>query len=111
MKLLILVLNKIEVLDDLLLALTAAHINGATIISSTGMAHALSGHEEVPFLLGLRALLDPDREQNRTIFAVIEDSMVETAIETIDSVVGDLSRPDTGIVFTLPIDQVRGIHH
>lgn len=111
MKLLVLVLNKVEVLDDLLLALTSAQINGATIISSTGMAHALSGHEEVPFLMGLRALLDPDREQNRTIFAVLSDDMVEKAIEVIEEVVGDLSRPDTGIVFTLPIDQVRGIHH
>ncbi len=111
MKLLVLVLNKIEVLDDLLLALTSAQINGATIISSTGMAHALSGHEEVPFLMGLRSLLDPDREQNRTIFAVLSDDMVEKAISVIEKVVGDLSRPDTGIVFTLPIDQVKGIHH
>jgi len=111
MKLLVLVLNKIEVLDNLLLALTSAQINGATIISSTGMAHALSNHEEVPFLMGLRALLDPDREQNRTIFAVLSDDMVEKAIKVIEEVVGDLSRPDTGIIFTLPIDQVRGIHH
>ena len=111
MKLLVFVLNKVEYLDELLEAFAAEKIGGATIFHSLGMAHELyhAGHEEDSFLGSLRAFLDPDREESRTIFTVVEDDQVEKTVGVIESIVGDLSRPDTGIVFTLPVDFIKGI--
>ena len=111
MKLLVLILNKIDLLDELLEALADAHIGGATILQSRGMAQELDHNsmEESSFLGSLRLLLDPDREQNLTILTVVPDNKVSVAVDIIERVVGDLDRPDTGVVFTVPVDFTKGI--
>lgn len=109
MKLMIFVLNKIEVLDFLLEDLSKAGIKGATIINSTGMAMTLSRIEN-SFLGGsLRALFDSDRDDNRTILAAIKQEQLDVVRRVIVDVVGDLSKPNTGVLFTVPIDFVEGI--
>lgn len=112
MKLLVLILNKVELLDELLEALADAHIGGATILQSRGMAQELyhNAMESSSFLGSLRLLLDPDREQNLTILTVVHDDKVPVAVDVIERVVGDLERPDTAVVFTIPVDFTRGIH-
>ena len=112
MKLLVLILNKVELLDELLEALAEEHIGGATILQSRGMAQELcrNSMENSSFLGSLRLLLDPDREQNLTIMTVVRGEQVPVAVDVIERVVGDLDRPDTGVVFTLPVDFTRGIH-
>ena len=57
----------------------------------------------------LRALFETDRDDNRTILAVIREDQVETVRQVIRDAVGDLSKPHTGILFTVPIDFVEGI--
>ena len=58
----------------------------------------------------LRAILDPEREANKTIMTVLKDEQVDVALAAIEETVGDLSRPDTGIVFTVPVDYIKGMH-
>ena len=107
MKLLVLILNKVETLEPLLARFTDLQINGATILNSTGMARALSDYMDDSFLGSLRAILDPDRDENKTILTVLRDEQVPSAVEAIEDVVGDLSQPDTGIVFTVPVDFIK----
>ena len=109
MKLMVIVLNKLDVLNFLLEDFMKAGIKGATIINSTGMAMSLSKLEGSFFSSSLRAIFDVDREDNRTILAVIHDEQLEIARQVIKDVVGDLSKPNTGIMFTVPIDFVDGI--
>lgn len=112
MKVLFFVLNKTEKLDDVLTEFAHADIGGATILSSTGMARVLSSHyedDDIPFLGSVRAFLNPDRKKSYTIFAVLNDKEVETAIQVIEKVVGNLNHKDTGIVFTFPVDFVKGL--
>ena len=52
MKLLILILNKVEKLEEVLEGFLEIGITGATVIESSGMGHILS--EEVPIFVGLR---------------------------------------------------------
>ena len=58
----------------------------------------------------LRAILNPDREESKTIMAVLRDEQIPKAIQVIESVVGDLSKEDTGVVFTVPVDFQKGMH-
>lgn len=109
MQMLVFVLNKIEVLDTLMLELNHAGIKGATIIHSSGMAKALANHENDRFIGSLRAYLNPDREENRTIFMILSEEKISVAKNIIYSVVGDLSQPETGILFTLPTLIVEGL--
>ncbi len=109
MKMLVFVLNKVDVLDRFLTELSDAGIRGATIITSTGMARALYNSDEGSFFSSLKFFLDPEKDENYTIFAVLQKSQVETFKRVVKEVVGDLSEPSTGVLFTLPVEEVEGI--
>lgn len=111
MKLLFFVLNKTEKRDEVLTEFARREINGATVVESIGMARLLSRKRddgEIPFLASLRQYLSPDGDANLVIFTVIEDSQLNDAVDAIETVVGDLSTQDTGVVFSVPIDFSKG---
>ena len=110
MKLMVLILNKLDALEYLLEGLSAAGIGGATIIESSGMAMTLSRFDSSFVSASIRALFSSaDDEDNRTILSVIRDDQLEIARKVIYSTVGDLSMPNTGVLFTMPIDFAEGI--
>lgn len=104
------VLNRIELLEGLLAELGHNGIKGATVFNTTGMAHVLTNDDEFSFLGSLRNFLEPDREDNRTIMMVLKDEDVQKTRNIIVSIVGDLSKPNTGILFTVPVGYVEGIN-
>lgn len=111
MQMLVLVLNKTECLEELLERFVQINVKGATIIDSTGMARALSDGENTGTILGsLRYLIDPERQQSKTIFCIVKDELVDCIRKVVDDVTGGLDRPDTGILFSLPTLFVDGIH-
>ena len=88
------------------------HICGATVIESMGMARLLSDRhdaDEIPFLGSVRAFLNPEREKSKVIFAVIADKQLQEAVDAIEHVVDDLSKSNTGVIFSVPIDYWKGI--
>lgn len=107
MKLMVIILNKTEVLDYLLEGLSAAGISGATIIESSGMAMTLSKLDSSFISASIRSLFTGE-EDNRTIFSVIKNNQLETVRRVVYNTVGDLSQPNTGILFTVPLDFVEG---
>ena len=112
MQMLIMVLNNVSHLEHILNEFESSGIHGATIIDSTGMAKVISHAKpnELPIFGSLRMLMNEQRPFNKTIFTVIKDSQVQTAITAIKNVVGDLSKPDVGIVFTVPVSFWEGIN-
>lgn len=109
MRLLIIVLNKVECLDRLLTKLGKNNIPGATILDSKGMAQELEAHDELRFLGSLRLLMNPAHKENKTIFMVIPEEKVAAVSKIVNEVTGGLDHPDTGILFTLPIDYAEGL--
>jgi len=108
MKLLVLVLNRTEKFEMLLKTLASNNITGATIISSKGMAHELMANNDLGILGSFRHLLDDSHKESKTMFMVTEENKVPFIIEVVESVVGSLNIPDTGILFTVPVDYTRG---
>lgn len=106
---LILVINKIEAVDALLDEFYRAGVKGATVINSTGMAHALAGMEDSHIISSLRAFFSREREENKTIFMVADDETVKVVRSVVTRVIGDLSLPNTGIMFSVPILFAEGI--
>ena len=103
------VLNKIDCLDELLHSFAEKGIKGATILDSTGMAHALSDEEDLRFIASLRMILNPERESSKTIFMVAEDEQIPLISKIVNEVTGGLNQPDTGIMFCLPINYAEGM--
>jgi nitrogen regulatory protein PII len=107
MKLLILILNKVEKLEEVLEGFLEAGVTGATIIDTVGMGHILC--EEVPIFAGLRFMFAGAKPHNKTIISVINDEAEEEVIHLLENILGDMYEPGTGIVFTVPLDRVVGL--
>ena len=108
MQLLLLVLNRVEKLDDLLEALMEAKISGATILNSIGMVREMASQEYQPIFGSPWFLSDPDRKESKTIFLVLSDEQAVKARGVIGRVIGDMSKPDTAVLFTLPVLSAEG---
>lgn len=112
MKLVTIILNKTECLDEILEEFSNNKISGATIIDSKGMVQELyeHDHEDLYFLVSLRSLLTPSHKENKTIIMVAKDDDVKVISRIVNKATGGLDKPDTGILFTLPIDYLEGIN-
>ncbi len=108
MKLLVLVLNETDNLNEILEGFLDIGIRGATVIDSTGMGRILSPH--VPLFGGLSHLFSGERPANKVVFSIIQqDCFLQEAISMVERVVGDFKEPGTGILFTLDVDNVLGL--
>ena len=104
----VIILNKVDALECLLEGLSAAGIGGATIIESSGLAMTLSKLGSNFLSASIRSLFSGE-DDNKTIYSVIRDDQLDLARRVIYNTVGDLSMPNTGIMFTVPIDFASGI--
>lgn len=111
MKLVTVILNKTECLDEILEEFGKHNLSGATIIDSRGMVQELSAHdhEDMFFLVSLRSLLSPAHKENKTIIMVAKDKDVPAVSAIVNKATGGLNNPDTGILFTVPVDFAEGI--
>ena len=108
MKLLVFVLNKEELLEDVLTAYIEVGISGATILNSEGMGHFLT--YEIPLFADFRDVMKGNKPQNKMILSVVQDEQRIPALERLlDKICGGLDEPGTGILFTVPVDHVRGL--
>jgi len=108
MKFLVYVMNKVDLMDAFIHQLKEKSIKGATIINSTGMGRKLVENEDMDFIGSLRVLFDNPRAESRTFFMALEDEQVPVVMQIIDEIAGDLTKPNSGIVFTMPIDFIKG---
>ena len=108
MELLVCVINDPSRVDEILEGFLEIGITGATIVDSYGMGRTLI--QDVPLFAGFRNLLSGPSKYNKTIFSVIDSKEKLTeGVAIIENILGDLSSPATGIVFTIPIDFVKGL--
>src|SRR5215207_2905214 len=107
MPLLLAVINHEELVDDVLAAFLEVGITGATVVESKGMGRVLS--RGVPIFAGVQSLSERSRAGNRTLFCVVDDAKVDSAIALIQDICGTLDAPGAGIVVTVPVTRVVGL--
>ncbi len=107
MKLLFIILNKEEYLDEVLEAFLELGLKGATIIDSVGMGRILA--YEIPIFAGLRSLLPGNRPFNKTILTLVEEEKIDDIIAAVEQIIGSFEKPGTGIAFSVPVDFVKGL--
>lgn len=109
MKLVVIVLNKIECMEELLKEFADRGLPGATILQSHGMMQELGDDAQMHFMLSLRHILNPEHKENRTIFMAAAEDKVPAIVSAVNKVTGGLDKSDTGILFTVPIDYLTGV--
>lgn len=109
MQLFLMVLNQIDKLDDLLENLMEKGVTGATILNSTGMMKELAKkNEDYPIFGTIRFLIDFDRTESKTIFMVLKDEQVDIVKKIVRQTI-DISKPDSAVIFTLPVLSAEGV--
>jgi len=106
-KLLIIILNKEENLDELLEGFLEIDIRGATVVNSQGMGSIIT--TDIPIFAGLKDLLQGNRPGNKTILTLVEEDRIPIIIDLFEDIVGKLDQPGNGIIFTLPVDGIFGL--
>ncbi len=108
MKLLVLILNNEELLEEVLEAYVEVGISGATLIDSEGMGRFLT--YEVPLFSAFKEFMKGNKPYNKTILSIIKnEELVEKLHILVDKIVGGFDNPGTGVMFTIPVDWVTGL--
>lgn len=107
MQLAFVVLNRDEVLEDLLTGFLELGISGATVLDTVGMGRILQ--QDVPIFAGLNRLMGRTRPTNKTIFTVVQDETMPELIKLVESVCGSFDEPGSGIIFSVPVSMVKGM--
>jgi nitrogen regulatory protein PII len=93
--------------DQVLEALEAGGITGATLIESTGLHRRQKKHIPLPYLYTRPESVETE---NMTLFAIVPDrACAEKCRAIIEGVVGDLNSPNTGIFAAWQLDIVKGV--
>ncbi|HLF90793.1 MAG TPA: P-II family nitrogen regulator [Anaerolineales bacterium] len=112
MFLILFVLHNAEMLEELLDAWEDTGITGATILHSSGLGRVRQGHgwrDDLPLMPSLKSLFDHEEYFSRTLFTVVEnDEMVDKILAATEKTIGDLNRPDTGVLVVMPVTKVYG---
>lgn len=106
MKLVVIILNRVEYLEDLLAAFLEIGISGATVLNSVGMGQIIS--KNIPIFAGLSDAFPGSSPSNRTILAVVEERQVKRMARMVEEVCGSLDEPGTGLMVSLSLDEVLG---
>jgi nitrogen regulatory protein PII len=110
--LVVLVLDNPNSCQDILDAWEGAGAKGVTILESTGIGrfrHELL-RDDLPLMPSLSDLFESAETINRTLFSVVDD--LETAhalVGAAQNIVGDLEKPNTGLLFVAPLLEVHGL--
>jgi len=108
MELLVMVIENNDDLDRILEGFKEIGLHGITVLDSMGTGHLLT--EDISIFGRVMRMAEGNKKYNKTAFTIImEDETLEKAIAVVENVVGDLSKPHTALVFTLPLSRLKGL--
>lgn len=113
MHLVVCVLSAIDKCPDVLDAWEATGVAGITILESTGMGQLRRDRimrDDLPLMPSLMNLFRGREVRHRTFFSLVQDEeMVDRLVAATEAVIGNLTQPDNGIMFVLPVSRAYGL--
>ncbi len=111
--LVVLVLDNTDLCHPLLDAWEALGVGGVTMLESSGIGRVRRAamRDDLPLLPSLQRFFQGEERHHRTLFSVVDsEEQAQKLIEAAETVVGDLSQPNTGLMFVVPLHRVVGLH-
>ena len=111
MQLLVVILNRVDVLPKIISAFFSQKIGGTTVLDCKGALKMLGeqGIEPPPMFGSLRHLMSGHHDEGKLLLSVLPDEKVALAKQTINELVGGIEHADTGIMFTISLSSVEGL--
>lgn len=109
-QLLVVILKKSDVVDTLMQRLAEEGIKGGSVIETSGMAKSLK-NSDLHILDTISEILGAAPVANsKMIMIALPEEKLETAKDVVHEVCGDLTKPNAGVMFALPISYSEGIN-
>ncbi|HEX9746005.1 MAG TPA: hypothetical protein VGB30_11330 [bacterium] len=109
MYLLVIILDNYTHLQEVLTRFRDAGVMGATVIQSAGMGKTSLYSSDAPLIATMSRMFERNAVNNHTVLSVIKTrETLQQAMDAVVEVVGDMSVPDKGIMFSLQIENVVG---
>ncbi len=105
-KLMVIILDQAELIDELLTGFLDIGVPGATIVESRGMGSII--RKDMPIFAGLASLF-PEHTGSRMVLSVVEDDKADDVFELVEELVGQTDTAHSAICFTLPVAEFRSI--
>lgn len=107
MKVLFVVVNKMDYFEDLLEEFHERNLHGGTIFDTMGMVSMMSaagglGHS-------IRGFLNKGRPFNKTIMMVVSDEEIQIVKAAFEKVMGSLEEENAGIIVAFPVTDLWGV--
>lgn len=112
MKLLTLILKQTHLISDLNEELKNIGIHHGTIIDAKSMTNGLQAWSDDSLLIGgilRRAKNFEYNEKCKILMFILQEEQVKPCMEVIERVIGDITKPGTAIMYTMPIDFAEGL--
>ncbi|PLX69280.1 MAG: hypothetical protein C0602_07665 [Denitrovibrio sp.] len=106
MKLVFLVLNSVELLEEVIEYMVEMDVRGGTVLDSVGMGRILA--YDIPIFAGFREMIVGSRATNRTLMTTIPDKIFDDFMDGLDKIV-NFNEPGTGVAFTLDVYKAYGV--
>ncbi|MFH2006353.1 MAG: hypothetical protein ABI333_07195 [bacterium] len=107
MELLCCVVNGHRMVEAILTGFLDIGIHGATVVDAKGMGEIIT--TQIPIFAGFKSMFPVGGGHTYLLLSVIEDELIDKAMLVIEEASGSLEAPGTGIVFTVPVNRVRGM--
>ncbi len=111
--LVVFVLDNPDRCQDVLDAWEEAGAKGITILESTGIGRVRQAgiRDDMPLMPSLSDLFKSTETHNRTLFSVVDDlDTAHALVEAAQNTVGDLEKPNSGLLFIAPLVEVYGLN-
>ncbi len=112
MKLLILILKQTDLISELNEELKNIGVHHGTIIDARSMTNGLRAWSDDSIIIGgvlRRAKNFEYNEECKMLMFVLKDDQINPTKKVIEDVIGDISKPGTAVLFTIPIDFTEGL--
>jgi nitrogen regulatory protein PII len=113
MYLILFILNDPEKLSKLLDSWEEVGVGGVTIMHSSGLGRVREHagmRDDLPLIPSLESLINHEEFFSRTLFTVVRgEEQVEKIAAATQKVVGDLSRPNTGLMVAMQVAKAYGL--
>lgn len=110
MQMIMLVLDDPSQLDTVIDGWRSVGVSGVTIIETIGAHRRETRRVRGRYLFGLRGLAETAERSQYTLFAIVPDlQTANRCLDATESIVGDLSEPDTGVFAVWELSMAKGV--
>lgn len=113
-KLVILITVRHDVGHQIAEAWREAGAPGVTFVESYGLRRlkeASHNAEILPGLISMFQILRDTDQSSLMLLSVVEDDAADRLLDVTERIIGDMTRPDSGIAFVLNVERSIGIRH